>query len=205
MYLSYKKIPHICNTTGGEVLHNSAKLSNFAPIKQSKKDKMRKAIISIVAIICQLISDYSMGLNKINKPDPPEFFKYYAALNRHFLAQNAFIFLGSLIGGIILYICFKKCISNKKRSFTMADAQKKREEILGGKYIEYNYVGLFLVSIFIALSTIQNSLPNQIQLESNFWMLELIFIINFISSNYENKNWESSCIVYFYNNPNIDF
>jgi len=134
-------------------------------------------IYSIVAIICQLISDYSMGLNKINKPDPPEFFKYYAALNSHFLAQNAFIFLGYLIGGIILYIFFKKCISNKKRSFTMADAQKKREEILGGKYIEYNYVGLFLVSIFIALSTIQNSLPNQIQLESNFWMLELILLL----------------------------
>ena len=43
-------------------------------------------IYSIVAIICQLISDYCIGLNKINKPDPPEFFKYYAAINRHFLA-----------------------------------------------------------------------------------------------------------------------
>ena len=59
----------------------------------------------------------------------------------------------------------------------MADAQKKREEILGGKCIESNYVGLFLVSIFITLSTIQNSLPNQIQLESNFWMLEIILLL----------------------------
>ncbi len=134
-------------------------------------------IYSIVSIICQLISDYSMGLNKIMKPKPPKFFEFYAALNRHFLAQNVLLFLGDLIGGIILYIVSKKCISNRKRAFSMADVQKKREEILGGKYVESNYVGLFLVSIFISLSTIQNSLPKQIQLESNFWILELILLL----------------------------
>ena len=134
-------------------------------------------IYSLVSIICQFISDYSMGLNKAMKPEPPKFFEYYATLNHHFLAQNAILFLGTLIGGIILYIFSKKCISNKKRAFTMADAQKKREEILGGKYVESNYVGLFLVSIFISLSTIQNSLPNQIHLESNFWILELILLL----------------------------
>jgi hypothetical protein len=59
----------------------------------------------------------------------------------------------------------------------MADAQKKREEILGGKRIESNYVGLFLVSIFISFSIIQNSLPNQLHLENYFWMLELIILL----------------------------
>ena len=134
-------------------------------------------IYIIVSIVCQFISDYSMGLNKMMKPDAPKIFQYFAALNHHLLVQNAILFLGILIGGIILYIFSKICISNKKRAFTMADAQKKREEILGGKCIESNYVGLFLVSIFIALSTIQNSLPNQLHLENYFWMLELIILL----------------------------
>ena len=134
-------------------------------------------IYIIVSIVCQLISDYSMGLNKMMKPEAPKIFQYFATLNHHLLVQNAILFLGILIGGIILYIFSKIYVSNKKRAFTMADAQKKREEILGGKCIESNYVGLFLVGIFITLSTIQNSLPNQLHLENYFWMLELIILL----------------------------
>jgi len=134
-------------------------------------------IYIIVSIICQLISDYSMGLNKLKKPEVPEIFKYFARLNNHFLVQNAIIFLGLLIGGIILYIISKICIYNKDRTFTMVEAQKKREEILGGKYIESNNVGLFLVSIFIALSKIQNPLLNQFHIENVSWILELIILL----------------------------
>jgi len=118
-----------------------------------------------------------MGLNKMMKPKPPKIFKYFAALNDHFLIQNAIIFLGMFIGGIILYIFSKICIYNKNRTFTMVDAQKKREEILGGKYIESNNVGLFLVSIFITLFKIQNPLLNQIHLENFLWILELIILL----------------------------
>ena len=107
-------------------------------------------IYIIVSIICQLISDYSMGLNKMKKPITPKIFKFFAALNNHYL------------------------YSNKKRTFTMVDAQKKREEILGGKYIESNYVGLSLVSIFITLFIIQSPLLNHYHLENYLWMLELI-------------------------------
>ena len=134
-------------------------------------------IYIIVSIICQLISDYSMGLNKLKKPETPKIFQFYAALNNHFLVQNAIIFLGMFIGGIILYIFSKICIYNKNRTFTMVDAQKKREEILGGKYIESNYVGLFLVSIFITLFKIQNPLLNQTHLENFLWILELIILL----------------------------
>jgi len=134
-------------------------------------------IYSIVSIICQLISDYSLGLNKMMKPEPPKFFEYYAALNRHPFVQSAILFLGILAGGIILYIISKISISNENNRFTMADAQKKRGEILGGKYIESNNVGLFLVSIFISLSIITNSIQNQLRLETNFWVLELIILL----------------------------
>ena len=134
-------------------------------------------IYIIISIICQLISDYSLGLYKMMKPEAPKIFQYYATLNHHLLVQNAIVFLGTVFGGIILYIFSKICISNKERRFTMADVQKKREEILGGKCIESNYTGLFLVSIFITFSTIQNSLPNQLHLENYFWMLELIILL----------------------------
>ena len=134
-------------------------------------------IYIIISIICQLISDYSMGLNKLKKPEPPKIFEFFAALNNHFLVQNAIIFLGMFIGGIILNICSKICNYNKNRTFTMVDAQKKREEILGGKYIESNYVGLFLVSIFISLFKIQNPLLNQVHLENFLWVLELIILL----------------------------
>ena len=134
-------------------------------------------IYIIVSIICQLISDYSMGLNKLKKPETPKIFQFYAALNNHFLVQNAIIFLGMFFGGIILYIFSKICIYNKNRTFTMVDAQKKREEILGGKYIESNYVGLILVSIFITLFKIQNPLLNQTHLENFLWILELIILL----------------------------
>ena len=136
-------------------------------------------IYIIVSIICQLIADYSIGLNKVLNPDAAQIFKHFASLNHHLLVQNAIYFLGTLIGGIILYIFSKICISNKERRFTMADAQKKREEILGGKCIESNYVGLFLVSIIITFSIIQNTLPNQLHLENYFWMLELILLLIF--------------------------
>ena len=119
-------------------------------------------IYIIISIICQLISDYSMGFNKMMKPETPKIFQYLPALNNHFLVQNAIILLGILIGGIILYIFYKISIYNKKETFTMVDAQKKREEILGGKYIESNYVGLSLVSIFITFFTIQNTIIKSI-------------------------------------------
>ena len=134
-------------------------------------------IYIIISIICQLISDYSMGLNKMMKPKTPKIFKFFAALNNHYLIQNAIILLGIFIGGIILYIFSKICTYNKKRTFTMVDAQKKREEILGGRYIESNYVGLSLVSIFITLFTIQSPLLNHYHLENYFWMLELIILL----------------------------
>ena len=134
-------------------------------------------IYIIVSIICQLISDYSIGLNKIMSHEAPTIFKYIATLNHHLLVQNGILFLGILIGGIILFIFSKICISIKERTFTMAEAQKKREEILGRKCIQSNYVGLFLVSSLIPLSTIQNSLPNQHHLENYFWMLELIILL----------------------------
>ena len=134
-------------------------------------------IYIIISIICQLISDYSMGFNKMMKPETPKIFQYLAALNNHFLVQNAIILLGILIGGIILYIFSKISIYNKKQTFTMVDAQKKREEILGGKYIESNCVGLSLVSIFIAFFTIQNPLLNQYHIENYFWMIEIIILL----------------------------
>ena len=134
-------------------------------------------IYIIVSIICQLISDYSLGLNKLKKPEPPKIFRFYASLNDHFLVQNAIIFLGILIGGIILNIFSRICIYNKKQTFTMIDAQKKRKEILGGKYKESNYVGLFLVGIFISLFKIHNPLLNQIHLENFLWILELIMLL----------------------------
>jgi len=134
-------------------------------------------IYIIISIICQLISDYSMGLNKMMKPKTPKIFKFFSALNNHYLVQNDIILLGIFIGGIILYIFSKICTYNKKRTFTMVDAQKKREEILGGKYIESNYVGLSLVSIFITLFTIQSPLLNHYHLENYFWMLELIILL----------------------------
>jgi hypothetical protein len=134
-------------------------------------------IYILVSVICQLISDYSIGLNKMMKPEIPKIFQYFAALNNHFLVQNALVFLGILVGGIILYICSKICIYNKGKRFTMVDAQKKREEILGGKYIESNYVGLSLVGIFITLFIIQNPLLSQIHLENFLWILELIILL----------------------------
>ena len=134
-------------------------------------------IYIIVSIISKLILDYSMGLNKVMKPGVPEMFEYLALLNNHLLVQNAFIFLGSLIGGVILYIFSKTYISDKKRNFEMADAQKIREELLGGKCIESNKFGLFLVSIFIAFSTIQNSLSSQFHLDNYFWMLEMLLLL----------------------------
>ena len=134
-------------------------------------------IYIIVSIICVLISDYSLGLNKMMNPETPKIFQFYAALNNHFLFQNGFIFLGILIGGIILYIFSKICIHNQKRAFTMIDAQKKREEILGGKNIESNYVGIFLVSIFIALFLILSPLLSYFHIENCFWMLELIILL----------------------------
>ena len=62
-----------------------------------------KLLYIIVSIICQLISDYSMGLSKMMKPEAPKIFQYYATLNHHLLIQNAIVFLGTVFGGIILY------------------------------------------------------------------------------------------------------
>ena len=142
-------------------------------------------IYILIVIICQIISDYLMGMNKINKREILEIFKFYPKIKRHLLFKNLFEFLGFILGGIILYFLTKKYFDDKGNK-TMTEIQEKRELYLENK-ITYNYISLFVVSFFISVNIIIYSIAITLQIDNHFWIIELISICLFSSFIFKHK------------------
>ena len=142
-------------------------------------------IYILVVIICQIISDYLMGLNKINKKEILEIFKFYSKMKRHLLFKNLFEFLGFILGGIILYFVTKKYFDDNE-DISMTKIQEKREQYLENK-TTYNYFSLCVVSFFISVNIILNSIASTLQLDNHFWVIELISICLFSSFIFKHK------------------
>ena len=142
-------------------------------------------IYIIIVIICQVISDYLMGMNKINKREVLEIFRFYPKLKRHLLFKNLFEFLGFILGAIILYFVTKRYF-NDKGDKTMTEIQEKREVYLENK-ITYNYISLIVVSFFLSVNIIINSIAITLQIDNHFWIIELISICFFSSFIFKHK------------------
>ena len=135
----------------------------------------------LIAIICQFISDYSMGLNKMNKDskDVNIIFRFYAKLNQHKLVKIFIEFLGFIFGGIILCFIYNILEGKTGKKNSMAKVQRKREKYLENKK-NYNYIELFFIGFFISFNKIVVNLANNfLVLENDFWVLELVSITIF--------------------------
>ena len=135
----------------------------------------------LIAIICQFISDYSMGFNKMNKEseDITIIFRFYAKLNRHKLVKSFIEFLGFIFGGVILYFIYNILEGKTGKKNSMAKVQRKREKYLENKK-NYNYLELFVIGFFISFNKIIVNLANNfLVLENDFWVLELVSITIF--------------------------
>ena len=145
-------------------------------------------IYILIVIVCQIFSDYLMGLNKINKKEILETFKFTTKIKRHLLFKNLFEFFGYIIGGIIIYfitkIYFRK--SDDKNDASMTSIQRKRELYLENKN-NIDYFILFIVSFFISLNTIESSIASTLQIENHFWFVELLSITIFSSFVFNTK------------------
>jgi hypothetical protein len=134
----------------------------------------------LIAIICQFISDYSMGFNKMNKDsnDINIIFRFNAKLNQHKLVKLFIDFLGFIFGGIILYFIYNKLEGNEKQN-SMAKVQRRREKYLENKK-NYIYIELFFIGFFLSFNKIIVNLANNfLVLENDFWVLELVSITIF--------------------------
>lgn len=135
----------------------------------------------LIAIICQFISDYSMGLNKMNKDskDVNIIFRFYAKLNQHKLVKIFIEFLGFIFGGVILYFIYNILEGKTGKKNSMAKVQRKREKYLENKK-NYNYIELFFIGFFLSFNKIVVNLANNfLVLENDFWVLELVSITIF--------------------------
>ena len=135
----------------------------------------------LIAIICQFISDYSMGLNKMNKDskDVNIIFRFYAKLNLHKLVKAFIEFLGFIFGGVILCFIYNILEGKTGKKNSMAKVQRKREKYLENKK-NYNYIELFFIGFFISFNKIIVNLANNfLVLENDFWVLELVSITIF--------------------------
>ena len=135
----------------------------------------------LIAIICQFISDYSMGLNKMNKDSKNVniIFRFYAKLNQHKLVKIFIEFLGFIFGGVILYFIYNILEGKTGKKNSMAKVQRKREKYLENKK-NYNYIELFFIGFFISFNKIVVNLANNfLVLENDFWVLELVSITIF--------------------------
>ena len=134
----------------------------------------------LIAIICQFISDYSMGFNKMNKDSKyiNIIFRFNAKLNQHKLVKLFIDFLGFIFGGIILFFIYNKLEGNEKQN-SMAKVQRRREKYLENKK-NYIYIELFFIGFFLSFNKIIVNLANNfLVLENDFWVLELISITIF--------------------------
>ena len=135
----------------------------------------------LIAIICQFISDYSMGLNKMNKDskDVNIIFRFYAKLNQNKLVKIFIEFLGFIFGGVILYFIYNILEGKTGKKNSMAKVQRKREKYLENKK-NYNYIELFFIGFFLSFNKIVVNLANNfLVLENDFWVLELVSITIF--------------------------
>ena len=135
----------------------------------------------LFAIICQFISDYSLGLNKMNKDTEniSIIFRFKAKLERHKLVKAFIEFLGFIFGGVILYLIYNKLEGKTGKTNSMAKLQRKREKYLENKK-NYNFIELFIIGLFLSFNKIIVNLANSfLVLENDFWMLELISITIF--------------------------
>ena len=142
-------------------------------------------IYLIIVIFCQIFSDFLMGLNKINKKEILEVFKYNAKIKRHILFKNLFEFLGYIIAGISIYFISKRYFEKKNNNdndndISMTSIQKKRELYLENKN-SCDYVTLFIVSFFISFNKLESNIPSTRQIENHFWIVELLSITIFSS------------------------
>ena len=154
-------------------------------------------IYIIIVILCQFISDYLLGFNKINKKEILEIFKFYAKIKRHLLFKNMFEFLGYIIGGIIIYFITKRWFGKKKENdVSMTSIQRKRELYLENK-TSCDYFVLFIIGFFISFNTIENSIACTLQIENHFWVVELLSITIFSAFVFNNniKNHHKAAII----------
>ena len=135
-------------------------------------------IYIIIAILCQFTSDYLMGLNKINKKEILEIFKFNAKIKRHLLFKNMLEFIGLILSSFAAYLLTNKLLGKNNENFSMTSIQKKREVYLENKN-SYNYFILFIVCFFISFSKIQSSIATTLQMENYFWVVELLSITIF--------------------------
>ena len=143
-------------------------------------------IYIIIAILCQFTSDYLMGLNKINKKEIMEIFKFNAKIKRHLLFKNMFEFIGLILSSFAAYFITKKFLGQNNENFSMTSIQKKREVYLENKN-SYNYFILFIVCFFISFSKIESSIATTLQIENYFWVVELLCITIFSSFIFKSK------------------
>lgn len=143
-------------------------------------------IYILIIILCQFISDFALGLNKMKKGDVPKIFAFTAKLKSHLLIKNALDFFGFLLGGVILYFLSKKLLGKTDNNITMTKIQQKREKYLENKTI-HNYINIFIIGFFISFHIIVNSISNTYQIDNHFWMVELISITIFSSIIFNNK------------------
>lgn len=135
----------------------------------------------LIAIICQFISDYSLGLNKMNKnaKEINIIFRFYAKLNQHKLVKVFIEFLGFIFSGIILYFIYNILEGKTGNRKSMAKVQRQREKYLENKK-NYNYLEVLFIGFFISFNKIIVNLANNfLALENDFWVLELISITIF--------------------------
>lgn len=135
----------------------------------------------LYAIICQIISDYSLGLNKMNKDtkDINIIFRFKSKLERHKLVKAFIEFLGFFFGGVILYLIYNKLEGKTGKTNSMAKLQRKREKYLENKK-SYNSIELIIIGLFLSFNKIIVNLANSfLVLENDFWTLELISITIF--------------------------
>jgi hypothetical protein len=119
-----------------------------------------------------------MGLNKINKKEILEIFKFNAKIKRHLLFKNMLEFIGLILSSFAAYLLTNKLLGKNNENFSMTSIQKKREVYLENKN-SYNYFILFIVCFFISFSKIQSSIATTLQMENYFWVVELLSITIF--------------------------
>ena len=128
----------------------------------------------LIYFLCSLTRDCVVGFN--NRDHRISIFNFFPGISRHLIARNILIYISSFFCGIILYLLRNQIEMKKKGEISLEKQNKIREKYLGEKGESINLLLIIIFFIYSLNDLIRSMLYPSLS-SSEFWMLEIAFIV----------------------------
>lgn len=129
----------------------------------------------LICFISNIICDFLLGFNNINKNKKIIFFNFIPVLKDHYIIRELLVYISAIVCGILFYL-FKDMIEMKKKGeITIRKQQRLKKEIFKEKG-SITFI-IILISLIYCLNNVIRTFLYSAIYYVEFWMLEIAFIV----------------------------